>query len=140
MADSLEEFNKHQQDLTNRVTTFVQMLFVLSGGALSISIAVFTGPRSVSLSDHVAQVLSVSWWSLVASVALLCSMLAAIILRDYFFGERWRKYLDDPSVDPKGKQGWIEVLIIVLGLLGVLGFIIGFVGLAFVATALLKVA
>ena len=62
-------------------------------------------------------------------------MLATIIVRDYLFGERWRKVLDKvPNIDASGKPAKLEVLIVVLGALGIITFILGMFGLAFVAS------
>jgi len=141
MTDPIEHFNTHQMDLKNRLNFFVQALFVLAAGSLSISIAVFTGSKSIALNNFLATSLGISWWCLVASIVLLSLMLSTIILRDYALAEKWRPLLDNPESDlpePVPSKN-VEIAIIVLGVLGLLTFIGGFVGLAYVATSIIGI-
>jgi len=45
---SLEQFNTHQQDIRARTDSLARAVFVLSGGALSISIGIFAKVNNLS--------------------------------------------------------------------------------------------
>jgi hypothetical protein len=135
----VELFNHHQSDVRARFNFLVQAVFLLAGGALTASITVFTGSRSVALTAIQGGILGCSWWALVASICLSLVAVAAVLLRDYSFGERWRKSMNgDLSVDVSGTPGWPDVVIISSGLLSLLCFLCGFVGIAYVATQIVE--
>lgn len=140
VAKAEEQFNIHQEDLKGRVNFLAQAIFVLAAGCLSASIAVFTGSKSIFLNAQLAAWLKLSWWSLVGSVSALTIMLSAIIFRDYFFAERWRRVLGGANEDLSNSPGVVEFIIIILGLAGIAAFIFGFVGITYVATGILGIA
>ncbi len=135
MATDLELFNQHQADARNRLNFLVQSILLLAGGALTASVSVFTGSRSIKLSVMQANTLACSWWLLIASMCLALAVVALVLLRDNAFGERWRQALEDPTVDASGKPGWIERVILAVGLLSLFTFFGGFIGIGYVATA-----
>lgn len=135
MTKEYEMFNQHQQDVRNRADSLGKAVFVLAGGALTVSIGIFLKSDRLPLSDSALLAIKYSWWLLFAAIVFGVAMLATIIVRDYRFGERWRKVLDKlPNIDASGKPAKLEVLIVVLGVLGIIAFILGMFGLAFVAT------
>ncbi|EHZ2756358.1 hypothetical protein ACN2LU_004481 [Vibrio vulnificus] len=135
MTKEFEMFNQHQQDVRTRTDSLAKAIFVLSGGALTVSIGIFLKGESLPMDNCSLSILKYSWWSLFTSIVCGVAMLSTIIFRDYRFGERWRKVLDRTSKrDVSGTPGVLEALIIIFGLLGVLSFIAGMFGLAFVAT------
>ena len=135
MADSIEQFNQHQADAKSRLNFLAQLILFIAGGALTASIAVFTGSRTIALSAQLAKVLSYSWWLLVASICLTLVCLTTILLRDYFFAEQWRKSFDDPSRVPDDSPGWADFLVIASGVTSVLSAIFGLVAIAYVASS-----
>ena len=60
-----------------------------------------------------------------------------IIARDYALGERWRKKIAGQNIDASGSPTIVEILILVLAVLGLLMFIGGMLGQAYVATNLM---
>jgi hypothetical protein len=134
MADAFEQFNQHQIDTRNRLNFLVQSVLLLAGGALTASIAVFTGSRSIQLEDRLALTLGCSWWALVMSICLAVLVVAIVVLRDYWFGEQWRKQLNDPSAMANDSPGFADLTIIIFGVLSLLSFLGGFIGIAYVAT------
>jgi hypothetical protein len=135
MSSDIDTFNQHQADVRNRLNFLVQCVLLLGGGALTASITVFTGSRTIKLIGNQPNVLAFSWWALVTSMCLAVVVVAIVLLRDYALGERWRKSLDDPSIDAGGSPGWVEVLIITLGLASLVSFLSGFIGIGYVATS-----
>jgi hypothetical protein len=135
VSNSVEQFNQHQIDVKNRLNFLVQSVLLLSGGALSASIAIFTGSRSIQLSHNLASTLGFSWWLLVASICLAVVVVAIIILRDYFMAEEWRKQMNDSSIVVDDSPGWPDKIIIAFGVLSLISFLAGFIGIAFVATS-----
>lgn len=63
---SLEQFNAHQQDVSARTDSLAKAIFVLSGGALSISIGIFSNLDKIP--KYTASVLKLSWWSLTITI------------------------------------------------------------------------
>ena len=135
MADSIEQFNQHQADAKSRLNFLAQLILLVAGGALTASIAVFTGSRTIVLSAQLANSLSYSWWLLVASICLALICLTTILLRDYFFAENWRKSFDDPSKVPDDTPSRADVIVIASGVISVLTAIFGLVAIAYVATS-----
>ena len=54
MADNLELFNAHQEDVRRRADSLAKSIFVLSGGTLTVSIGVFTGSSAPDLTSGLA--------------------------------------------------------------------------------------
>jgi hypothetical protein len=134
MADPIEQFNQHQTDVKHRFNFLVQSVLLLAGGALTASIAVFTGSRTIELSSFMSKVLGFSWWSLVSSICLAVICVLIVILRDYYLGERWRKALSDPSMAIDDSPGLPDKALIVCGLTSIFAFLSGFIAIAVVAT------
>lgn len=135
MSTELEVFNQHQADARNRLNFLVQCVLLLAGGALTASVTVFTGSRTIKLSGCQPEVLAISWWALIASMCLAIVVVAIVLLRDYALGERWRRSFSDPSVDASGTPGWVEKVIIVSGIISLVAFLSGFIGIGYVATS-----
>lgn len=137
MTTNLELFNQHQADARNRLNFLVQSILLLAGGALTASVSVFTGSRTIKLDVIQANALACSWWLLIASMCLALTVVALVLLRDYAFGERWRRALVDPTVDASGQPGWMEKFIIAFSLMSLFTFFSGFIGIGYVATAVI---
>lgn len=134
MADAFDHFNQHQIDAKNRLNFIVQSVLLLGGGALTASIAVFTGSRNIRIPNSLALTLGYAWWGLVASMCLAIVVVTIVLLRDYWFAEQWRKQLSDPAYRFSDSPGVVDCLIITLGVASLLSFLAGFAGLAYVAT------
>ncbi len=130
---SLEQFNIHQQDVRARTDSLARAVFVLSGGALSISIGIFANGNN--LSECAVSVLKLSWWSLTFTIISLVIMLFVIIGRDYFFGERWRAQRNEKSENAESDNTIVDTFIWIFAILGLVGFLVGYVSLAYVATS-----
>ena len=133
----LEEFNKHQLDVRTRTDTLAKAIFVLAGGALSISIGLFLNSKT-KLSPEIVGYLQCSWVLLTLVIISLVLMLFTIITRDYFFGERWRRSLHknyDGKVE--NHKPW-DVAIWSFALVALVCFLIGFSLLSMSAILLLE--
>src|SRR5690606_16498780 len=106
-----------------------------AGGALTASITVCTGSRNIELVGLQRAVLAFSWWALIISMCLAIVVVTIVLLRDYALGERWRRSFTDPSVDASGSPGWIDKIIIASGLIALTAFLLGFIGIGYVATS-----
>lgn len=137
MADQLELFNAHQEDVRRRADSLCKAIFVLSGGTLTVSIGIFTRAAAPDLSQSLSYLLMASWWALFSAIIFLVLALTMIIARDYAFGERWRKKINGKTSDVSGSPTIVEVVIWALAILGLLGFIGGMLGQAYVASSLL---
>lgn len=137
MATDLELFNSHQEDVRRRADSLTRAIFILAGGTLTLSITIFTSEKAPELNPNLMCALKISWWALFLSIVLLVLGLTTIIARDYGFGERWRKQLNGENVDATGSPSFVEVVIWSLGVLGLLAFLVGLLGQAYVASNVL---
>ena len=132
-----ELFNAHQEDVRRRTDSLAKAIFILAGGTLTLSISIFTNNKALQLSSNLSCALKISWWALFFSIVFLVIALTTIIARDYAFGERWRRKLKGEKLDVSGSPTFVEVVIWVLAILGLISFLLGFLGQAYVATNLL---
>lgn len=137
MAADFELFNAHQEDVRRRADSLARAIFVLAGGTLTLSITIFTGEKAPELNTDLMCALKASWWALFLSILFLVLTLTTIIARDYALGERWRKKLNGENVDASGNPTMIEVVIWILAIAGLLAFLMGLLGQAYVASNVL---
>ena len=135
MADPVEQFNQHQTDTKARFNFLVQSIFLLAGGALTASIAVFTGSRTIALSHTQGVVLGFGWWFLVGSICLALTSSFFVVLRDYLLGERWRKVIDGAAESAGDAPGKMDAVILTCGIASLASFLLGFIAIAWVATS-----
>lgn len=135
MDKDLELFNQHQEDLRGRTDSLAKAMFVLAGGALTVSIGLFMSKERLPVSDYAISVLQVSWWLLFVSIMSGVLSLSIMILRDYFLGERWRRKNEgEPNMDVSGRPGVYDAFLFLFSFTAVLSFIGGFGCLAYVST------
>lgn len=137
MATELELFNAHQEDVRRRADSLVRSIFVLAGGTLTLSITIFTSDRAPELSKSLSCALKISWWALFLAIIFLVLALTTIIARDYALGERWRGKLNGENTDASDSPMIVEVIIWVLAVIGLLSFLAGLLGQAYVASNVL---
>jgi hypothetical protein len=72
-----ELYQEYEKDIRTRADTIAKGIFLISGGALTLSIGIFTRPDHPIVSSAELLWLKVAWASLFASVA--CLMLVQLI-------------------------------------------------------------
>ncbi|MCK8515851.1 hypothetical protein M0534_05870 [Methylonatrum kenyense] len=140
MADDLELFNALTEDTRKRADSLAKAVFVLSGGALTVSIGIFTSQTAPTLTSVLLDVLKWGWVALFLAIISLVLCLLTIIWRDYSFAERWRKKLDGEDLDTSGTPGIADTLIWGLGVLGIAAFVTGMFCLAYVSVGVIEIA
>lgn len=133
----LELFNAHQEDTRKRTEFLAKSTFLISGAALSLSISLFLGKDAPTLSSCQIWLLRSAWLALFFSIVGYVSVVSVMLIRDYRFGERWRKSLQDPSVDASGNPGALDTIMWGLGVLSVLALLYGIGALALVSSSLI---
>lgn len=133
----VEIFNAHQGDARKRAEFLAKAVFLIGGGALTLSINLFLSANAPSLSPGYACTLKTGWWALFISMMLFILVLAVMLMRDYAFGERWRKKLNGENIDVSGSPGLPDIVMWTLGILGMLAFFYGLGSLAWISSALL---
>ena len=136
---SLEQFNLHQADTKSRVDSLVKAIFVLSGGALTISIGLFTDTSKIKLTESLKDTLQISWSALFTAIISLVLVQFIMIARDYSFGELWRKNMNGANNDVSGQPGIADKLLWAFGVLGLIGFLAGMLSLAYVSIMVINV-
>lgn len=136
-TQELELFNSHQEDSRKRTDFLAKSVFLISGAALTLSINLFLGDKPQRVPPELVGQLSMSWWALFISIVGYVLVISAMLIRDYHFGERWRKKLHGESVDVRNIPGWLDTGMWVLGTLCILCFLFGIGSLAWVSSSLL---
>lgn len=133
----VEIFNVHQEDARKRTEFLAKAVFLIAGSALTLSINLFLSADAPKLSLDYVCILRNGWWALFASMMLYILVLSVMLIRDYAFGERWRKKLNGQNVDASGNPGWPDAIMWVLGILAIAAFFFGLGSLAWISSALL---
>lgn len=136
--DELAMFNEHQAGTKRAAEFFAKSIFLLSGGALTLSVTLFLGKDAPTVPPELVINLKLAWWTLFASVVSYVCMLGVMLIRDYCFGEIWRKRLNGHNVDATGQPGFADKLMWLLGAIGTSAFLFGLCSLAYVSTSLIK--
>lgn len=142
MADdekNLELFNAHQESTRKQFEFLCKTIFLVAGAALTLSINLFLSDNAPILSCIQANVLKASWVALTTSMLGFITSFVIMIFRDYVFGENWRKVLKGETTDATGSPGMPDILMWALGILGLLSFFGGLIGLIWLASSLIKV-
>ncbi|MFT5420887.1 MAG: hypothetical protein ACI9D5_001640 [Candidatus Endobugula sp.] len=133
--EELAQFNQHQQDARGRLDTIAKSVFLLAGGALTLSINAFTGKDVIPLGCELAVYLKLSWGFLFYSMVAFLLVIASVLLDMFVFGERWGKQLDG---GPKAEHMKVEFSQIVLSSTALISFILGFGFMAYVAIGIIS--
>lgn len=135
ILEELAQFNQHQQDARGRLDTLAKSVFLLAGGALTLSINAFTGADVPAITADLAYSLKISWSLLFYSMVAFLLVIASVLLDMYVFGERWRRQLDG---GPEASHFKIELLQIALSASAILSFMVGFGLMAYVAIGMVN--
>ena len=133
----LEQFNAHQEDSRKRSEFLAKAIFLISGSALTLSINLFIGNNAPILPLGLICLLRQAWIALFVSIVGFVIVIGVMIIRDYTFGERWRKQLSDPS-NVAVHMKWPDIVMWLVGVVSVLAFLIGLAELAWVSCSLIN--
>ena len=134
---NLELFNAHQEDSRKRTEFLAKSVFLISGAALTLSINLFLGKEAPSLTSCLVTLLRSAWLALFASILGYVFVMSVMLIRDYRFGERWRKSLNGQPTDVSGTPGCLDTLMWLLGIVSILSLVYGMGALAWVASSLI---
>lgn len=142
LRKDLDSFNEHQADNRSRATQLVNYAFILAGGTFTTSVTVFASKPKSDITPAMVHYLHNGWYFLFFATVLFFSMIALIVLRDYFMAEvQWRPQLRGKSPYLKGK--WyisfyilFEALILICGIWGAIDLIRGLNNIMFAAMSL----
>lgn len=136
---TIELFNAHQENNGKRAEFLAKSVFLLSGGALTVSMGVFLGGNSPTpLTPELHPLLIMSWGHLLKSMTAFVLLIAIMILRDYIFAENWRRKIQGKTyIESLAPLYVADAIIWILGITGLIYTFKGFWGLSDVATALL---
>lgn len=129
---AVDRLLQHQADTRQRVDTLVKAIFVLSGGALTISIGIFLKSGAPTLAAPFVCELKWSWSFLFYSLAASATLLFLMIFQGYWYGWQWERALNADSKAISGTR-ILALVRICNWVLGVTGFVCFLVGLALLA-------
>lgn len=132
-----ELYQEYEKDLRSRVDTIAKGIFLLSGGALTLSINIFTQPNHPTVSVAELVWLREAWFALFASVALMVTVQLLILIRASRYADAWSRKLNKVKSDFP-KQTFSGYVAWGLGLSGIGAFMFGFFMLAYVSISVLK--
>lgn len=134
--NDLELFNAHQEDTRKRTEFLAKSVFLISGAALTLSINVFLGKETPLLSSCLADLLRFGWVALFLSIVGYVLAISIMMVRDYRFGERWRRQCQGHKEDVTGSPGVLDALMWSLGTFSILCLLVGLGLLAWVSVSL----
>lgn len=133
----IDRFTAYEIDTRHRVDTLVKSIFVLSGGALTISIGVFLRHEAPQLPDGIAEVLEHSWYLLFFSLAASALVLFVMITQGYYVNALWNSFqkTGENKLDTSLVLKATRTINWSVGVAGFISFLIGLWMLAFVSVA-----
>lgn len=135
--NELELFNAHQEDARKRTEFLMKSVFLISGAALTLSIDLFVGKsQERALSNCLIGVLKFGWSALFLSIVTGVLTISIMMIRDYRFGERWRRCLHGKKEDVTGSPGLFDAVMWIFGPISILCLLAGLGALAWVSVAL----
>lgn len=136
---NLELFNAHQEDSRKRTEFLAKSVFLISGTALTLSINLFLGKEAPELSLGQVALLRCAWVALFFSTLGYVLVMSVMLIRDYQFGEQWRKSINGHQIDASGTPGCFDVVMWLLGTISILCLLFGIGALAWVSSSLIGV-
>lgn len=134
--NDLEQFNAHQEDSRKRMEFLMKSVFLISGVALTLSMDLFLGKGVGQVSACLVGLLQFGWMALFLSIVSGVLTISTMMIRDYLFGERWRKSFQGHKVDLTGTPGCFDVVMWVLGPFSIICLLVGLGALAWVSVSL----
>lgn len=128
----IDRFTAYQTDTRTRVDTLVKSIFVMSGGALTISIGVFLRNEAPPLDMTLVARLQCSWALLFFSLAASAVVLFTMILQGYRISALWQNAQKTGNNEIESSP-FLKVSRMVNWLFGVSGFLSFLVGLGLLA-------
>src|SRR5258708_4202689 len=90
----LDGLYAYRSETRQRVDTLIKAMFVLSGGALTISIGIFLRPDHPILDGRHITMLHWSWGLFVASVICSSLLMFIMICQGYYEGGMWARMIE----------------------------------------------
>ena len=89
----IELFETHKSDTRKRVDTLARSIFVLSGGALTVSLGIFLRDAAPALTAAQALLLKWSWFGLFGGMSGFAIVLAMLIIQAELSTANWQSNL-----------------------------------------------
>ncbi|MDQ3258293.1 MAG: hypothetical protein M3R15_31150 [Acidobacteriota bacterium] len=122
---SIENNSDDWREIRSRVDSIANAVFLISGGALSLSISVILGNKSAGfITPQVASLATTAWYTLLASVIVF------LVLKGHLIFHAYKLQFNAEFVD----RHLVKLNCFAWGL-GVLGFVLFVAGLAFMVRA-----
>lgn len=87
----IDRFSAYETDTRQRVDTLIKSIFLLSGGALTISIGVFLRHEAPQLTPRITELLRYSWYLLFFSLAASAIVLFIMIVQGDYVAALWNR-------------------------------------------------
>jgi hypothetical protein len=139
-AKAVELFNTHQFETKKQFEFLAKTVFLIGGGALTLSINLFLGQEAPHVPCELIILLKTSWSALFLSITCIVLSLTIMLIRDYVFGEKWRAAMNNKKADTSSMQNMHSTYdnwIIGFGIVSLIFFLIGLGGLAWTTSSLL---
>ncbi len=128
---NIELLSEHWSETRKRVDTMAKTIFLLSGGALTVSFGIFIRQDSPLLTGFQSSVLRCSWWSLFGSMVGFALILGILIIQSSLQGSIWGA--EFAGSKPTFSAKWVAATARLNWLLGVFAFALFIGGLGALA-------
>ncbi len=133
----IDRFTTYEIDTRQRVDTLIKSIFLLSGGALTISIGVFLRNEAPQLPADITQTLEWAWYLLFSSLATSSLVLFVMIIQGYYVNSLWAQY-QKTGENKLETSCLLKSTRIINWVVGVGGFVAFLVGLGLLAVVSVK--
>lgn len=127
---SIENNSDDWREIRSRVDSIANAVFLIAGGALSLSVSVLVGGKASGIvSAQVADLASTSWYCLLGAVIFFLLLKADLVLQAFLL--QFKTEFVNHNLGKLNAAAWV---------LGLIGFVLFIVGLGYmVQTAVLVV-
>jgi hypothetical protein len=134
MQDKNIMLNTTLADLRGRVDTLAKSVFLIGGGAVTLSINLYLGkPKSFA---HVIFYLKISWVLLFLAMVLFSLVIGLLIAQSYISTEFYRKKLERREEIKEHPKRFLDFIALIFGIFGLMLFLFGMITLMLAATYL----
>lgn len=117
---SIENNSDDWREIRARVDSIANAIFLIAGGALSLSISVILGNKDAGfITSQVARLATAAWYSLVASVFLFLLLKVHLVSQAYLL--QFNAAFVNKHLTGLNRTGWV------IGVLGLITFIAGLI-------------
>lgn len=117
--------NASFRDVRSRVDTLAKSVFLIAGGAVTLSINLYLNKKDVL--SCISAYLKISWVSFLISMGLFSIVLGLLIIQGYKCGEFYREKIRNCDKSDAEPSRWLDRVALYVGIVGFIAFLVGMI-------------